>query len=45
AKNAGRHNVSWDGRDDVGVSMPTGVYLYRINAGSFQASKKMTLLK
>ena len=44
-KNAGSYTVAWDGRDDRGVTMPTGVYLYRINAGTFLASKKMTLLK
>jgi len=44
-KNAGTYSVAWDGRDDAGVSMSSGVYLYRISAGSFLASKKMTLLK
>ena len=44
-KSAGLYSVAWDGRDDAGVSMSSGVYLYRISAGSFLASKKMTLLK
>jgi hypothetical protein len=44
-KSAGFYSVAWDGRDDAGVSMSSGVYLYRISAGSFLASKKMTLLK
>ena len=44
-KSAGLYTVAWDGRNDAGVSMSSGVYLYRINAGSFLASKKMTLLK
>ena len=44
-KSAGVYSVSWDGRDNAGVSMPSGVYLYRVSAGSFLASKKMTLLK
>jgi hypothetical protein len=44
-KSAGVHSVSWDGRSDAGVGMPTGVYLYRVQAGSFVASKKMTLVK
>jgi hypothetical protein len=42
---AGRHTMMWDGRDDNGNSAPSGVYLYRINANDFHASKKMTLLK
>jgi hypothetical protein len=42
---AGRHTMMWDGRDDNGNAAPSGVYLYRINANDFHASKKMTLLK
>ena len=44
-RSAGMYTVSWDGRSDAGVTMPSGVYLYRVNAGSYVASKKMTLLK
>jgi flagellar hook assembly protein FlgD len=42
---AAHHQVRWDGRDDAGRSVPSGVYLYRMTAGSFQATKRMTLLK
>jgi hypothetical protein len=44
-KNAGQYTITWDGKNDAGVGMPSGVYLYRVSAGSFLASKKMTLLK
>jgi hypothetical protein len=44
-RSAGTYTVSWDGKNDGGVSMPSGVYLYRVVAGSYLASKKMTLLK
>ena len=44
-RSAGTYTLSWDGRNDAGVSMPSGVYLYRVVAGSYLASKKMTLLK
>jgi len=44
-RSAGTYTVSWDGKNDSGVSMPSGVYLYRVLAGSYLASKKMTLLK
>ena len=42
---AGRHIVNWDGRDNSGNRMPSGVYFYRIKAGDYIAHKKMTLLK
>lgn len=37
---AGSHSVNWNA-----VNMPSGVYIYRIESGSFSVSKKMTLLK
>ena len=43
--NAGFHIVNWNGRDDSGDLVPTGIYVYRIKAGSFIASKKMLLMK
>jgi len=39
------YNVTWDGRDDAGVSLPSGIYIYRIVADKFVSSKKMTLVK
>jgi flagellar hook assembly protein FlgD len=42
---AGNHSMVWDGHDDNGISLPSGVYLYRISAADFQASRKMTMLK
>ena len=42
---AGRYSVVWDGRDDSGRSVPTGIYLYRIEAGMDKASRRMILLK
>ncbi len=43
--NAGNHIVNWDGRDDFGNIVPTGVYIYRIKAGDFVDSKKMIMMK
>lgn len=42
---AGAHNVAWDGRDDMGRSVESGVYLYKLDAGAFKQSKRMTILK
>ncbi|MCB0283893.1 MAG: T9SS type A sorting domain-containing protein [Calditrichaeota bacterium] len=43
--NAGQHIVNWNGRNDAGMPMPTGTYIYRIKAGKFTASKKMLLVR
>ena len=42
---AGTYEVEWDGRDSAGRVLPSGLYLYRIEAGSFTESRTMTLLK
>ena len=42
---AGRHTINWDGRDNAGNRVPTGVYVYRIKAGDHIAARKMTLVK
>lgn len=41
----GSKAVAWDGTDDSGRPMGSGVYFYRMNAGQFQATRKMTLLR
>ncbi|MDH3268534.1 MAG: T9SS type A sorting domain-containing protein, partial [Ignavibacteria bacterium] len=42
---AGTHQVQWDGLDEFSKEAPAGVYYYQIQAGSFQATNKMILLK
>ncbi|MDZ7306926.1 MAG: ammonia-forming cytochrome c nitrite reductase subunit c552, partial [candidate division KSB1 bacterium] len=42
---AAYHVVVWDGRDDAGNLLPSGVYFYRITAGNFTAMKKMVMMK
>ncbi|MFH1681290.1 MAG: FlgD immunoglobulin-like domain containing protein, partial [Candidatus Eisenbacteria bacterium] len=39
----GSHAASWDGRDSSGRRVPPGVYLYRLEAGSWSAERRMTL--
>ncbi len=42
---AGKHRIIWDGRDDKGRSMPTGLYMIKLNQGDKQAVKTMILAK
>ncbi|MBD3299571.1 MAG: HYR domain-containing protein [candidate division Zixibacteria bacterium] len=44
-KEAGTHTVEWDGRDNNGSAVQSGMYFYRIQTPSFTEAKKMTLLK
>ena len=43
--NSGAHAVSWDGRDDAGRSLASGVYLYRLDAGELRQHRKLLLIK
>jgi hypothetical protein len=42
---AGRYSVTWDGRNDTGVRVASGVYFYRLLAGDYVSTKKMVMLK
>ena len=44
-KSPGVYTVQWNGLDDSGEKVATGVYLYSITAGDFKATKKMAILK
>jgi len=41
----GVYRVTWDGTDDHGNRVASGVYLYRLIAGGFTSAKKMVLAK
>ncbi len=41
----GRYEVVWDGTDDSGDRVASGVYLYRLTAGHNQTTRRMILLK
>jgi hypothetical protein len=41
----GGKKVEWDGKDDDGIEVGSGIYFYRVTAGDFVDCKKMTLIK
>jgi len=42
----GKHTIRWDGNDDKGNPVPSGVYFYKLTVGdNFVDKKKMTLVK
>jgi hypothetical protein len=42
---AGYHSVVWDGRNDAGEGVASGVYIYRFEAAEFTRTMKLMLLK
>ncbi|MBD3373980.1 T9SS type A sorting domain-containing protein [candidate division KSB1 bacterium] len=42
---AGYHEILWDGRDEQGKRVASGVYYYRIEAGPHDEMRKMVLIK
>lgn len=42
---AGQHSIVWNGTDDNGAVVSSGVYFYKIKAGDFEQTKKMILMK
>lgn len=42
---SGYYTVRWDGTNDFGGKVSSGIYIYRISAGSFTSTVKMNLLK
>jgi len=42
---AGYYTVRWDGKDEQGRAMPSGVYVYTLQAGEFVQVRKMVVVK
>lgn len=42
---SGPHSTGWDGTNDVGAAVGSGVYFYRLQTGELSDTKRMILLK
>ena len=42
---AGSYRIAWDGADDEGNQVASGVYLYRLKAGSRQRARRLVLVR
>lgn len=45
AQQAGRYEVRWDGKDNYGNAVASGIYIYRLTTGNIVQSKKMILIR
>ena len=44
-QDGGQHNVLWNGRNDSGKAVASGIYIYRLSANDFTVSRKMVLVR
>ncbi len=44
-QNAGTYNVTWNGNNNSGQPVASGIYFYSVQAGNYAQTKKMVLLK
>ncbi|MFQ5865621.1 MAG: S8 family serine peptidase [bacterium] len=44
-QNAGFYSIQWEGKNEAGMPVSSGVYLYRLKAGDFTVSREMVLLR
>jgi hypothetical protein len=42
---AGEHSVVWNGTDDSGQSLSSGIYYFRMQSGKYSSTRKMILMK
>jgi flagellar hook assembly protein FlgD len=42
---AGRHSIAWDGRDEAGQPVSSGLYLYRLEAGGKSETRRMMMVR
>jgi hypothetical protein len=44
-KGAGYYSESWDGNDENGLQVSTGIYFYRLRANNYTQTKKLLIIK
>ena len=42
---AGKHSIVWNGKDELGNNVSSGVYFYKLKSGNYTSSRKMILMK
>ena len=42
---AGQHQIIWDGKNDNGIQVSTGIYYYIMQSGNFRSMKKAVFVK
>ncbi len=42
---SGKYAITWDGKDESGQIVPSGVYLYKLRVNGFVQTRKMTFMK
>jgi hypothetical protein len=45
AKEAGNHTVVWNGDDNSGRRVSSGIYYYKMSAGKYSSTRKMVMMK
>ncbi len=44
-RNSGRHQIKWNGKNDKGLEVSSGIYFYKIKTGDYQQASRMLLLR
>ena len=42
---AGKYEKAWDGKNEIGKEVSSGIYIYRLSAGKYDRSARMVLMK